>query len=308
MFFENASPHGLPCSERVMLINLNTFMSGRIIDLPRDRHCIPQDEVELLAPDHSMLLLPDGALGEHPGHVEHAWAWKLLEQLSRDGISTWTSLSWWLAREIGARDARVGLVLPQTVSAFDVASWIQLLSPFAASALLPIPPRLLEQRGEETLLASDLAALPGLGVHPVCAGWTGRALVGLSLPELRDELETCHAFMTRTTGAPAMILAPNHNDFGVAVDGLVLEEARRVGFQRVITEPLQPLRGENTVWWSAPRLELGDRPEEVVERWRARGTRRGDTIQAARVVARRGQKIGASVLSRLRRGGDGDGK
>ena len=68
-----------------------------------------------------MLLLPGGALGEPPGHVEHAWAWKLLEQLSRDGISTWTSLSWWLAREIGARDARVGLVLPQTVSAFDVA-------------------------------------------------------------------------------------------------------------------------------------------------------------------------------------------
>ena len=269
--------------------------------------CIPYSKVELLVSDLPLLFLPRKSLQPeaYGAGLEHTYIWRLLKQLANKEVHSWTPLAWWLAREIGAHPERLGLIAPSTIDAQEVALLAQTLAPFAASALLPIAPSMLEQSGEERLLESDLAALSGLGVIPVSRGWTGRPLVGLPLSELRDELTRSHAFLSDATGASAVILIPDANSLGVAVDGLVLREARAAGFQRIITEPLQPVRGEDARgWWRAHRVEQEDSPEQVVAWARAGGSRRAQAAQTARTIARRGQKVGSRLLGRWRGSSD----
>ncbi len=270
---------------------------------------IPYSKVELLVSDLPLLFLPQKSLRPDTpeGGLEYTYMWRLLEQLAKQEIHTWTPLAWWLAREVGDVPERVGLILPPTNDARAVALYARALAPFAASALLPVIPSALEQSGEEDLLERDLAALSGLGLVPVSCGWTGRPLVGLPLAELRSELVKSHAFFTAATGARAVVLVPRPNALGVAVDGLVLREARAAGFQRIITEPLQPLRGDDAEgWWRAVRCEQEDPPAQVIAWARDGASRTAQVTRAARVIARRGQKVGARLLGRLRGTSDED--
>lgn len=80
----------------------------------------------------------------------------------------------------------------------------------------------------------DAPLLLGHGTVVASRGLTGRPLVNLGLAELRRELVDSRAQLTALVGYPVDILLPAVATFGQAVDGLVLDEARRAGYKWVL--------------------------------------------------------------------------
>ncbi len=104
------------------------------------------------------------------------------------------------------------------------------------------------------LRAIDAPLLTGHGIVVASRGVSGRALVGLPLEELRHELLDSRRRLSELAGYPVRTLIPTPSTLGAAVDGLVLEEARRAGYRlvlrpgRAITELDAPLaRGYSRV-------------------------------------------------------------
>jgi hypothetical protein len=84
------------------------------------------------------------------------------------------------------------------------------------------------------LRADDAPILLGHGVVMASRGVTGRPLVGMALAELRRELSESRERLSAVAGYRIGILMPAVSTFGHAVDGLVLEEARRAGYHLVL--------------------------------------------------------------------------
>ncbi len=80
----------------------------------------------------------------------------------------------------------------------------------------------------------DMPLLTGHGIVLASRGVSGQPLVGLSLEELRHELEESRLKMSETAGYQVRILMPTPSTLGNAVDGLVLEEAWRAGYKLVL--------------------------------------------------------------------------
>lgn len=104
---------------------------------------------------------------------------------------------------------------------------------------------------------ADAPLLAGHGVVVASAGLSGQPLVGLGLEALRRELTQSRDQLSAALGYPVRALAPTPPTFGRAVDGLVLEEARRAGYRLI----LRPGSGLTDLDKSPPVR----RPFEVVE-------------------------------------------
>jgi hypothetical protein len=104
---------------------------------------------------------------------------------------------------------------------------------------------------------SDAALLTGHGVTVASSGLDGQPLVGLGLEALRRQLADSRARLCEALGYPVYALMPTPTALGRAVDGLVLEEARRAGYRLI----LRPGAGLTDFDESPPDR----RPFEVVE-------------------------------------------
>jgi peptidoglycan/xylan/chitin deacetylase (PgdA/CDA1 family) len=80
----------------------------------------------------------------------------------------------------------------------------------------------------------DMPLLTGHGIALASQGISGRPLIGLPLEDLREELEQSRRRLSRLAGYQVRILLPAPSTLGNAVDGLVLEEARRAGYKLVL--------------------------------------------------------------------------
>lgn len=80
----------------------------------------------------------------------------------------------------------------------------------------------------------DAPLLTGHGIVVASRGVTGRPLVGRPLEELRRELVDSRRRLSEWAGYQVRTLCPNPSAFGRAVDGLILEEARRAGYKLVL--------------------------------------------------------------------------
>jgi hypothetical protein len=83
--------------------------------------------------------------------------------------------------------------------------------------------------------AKDAPLLTGHGMVLASRGVSGKPLVGMSLQSLRAELERSRHELSEMAGYGVRILMPAPSTLGTAVDGLVLEEARRAGYKLVLS-------------------------------------------------------------------------
>ncbi|AWV90938.1 hypothetical protein [Bradymonas sediminis] len=116
----------------------------------------------------------------------------------------------------------------------SVSAWINSLNPKGLSSIVACSFAQIE--GASDLTTTDASILIGHGVSLASRGLSGRPLVGMPLAELRAELTESQQKLSEVAGYQVGILAPTVSTFGQAVDGLVLEEARRAGY-RLILEP-----------------------------------------------------------------------
>lgn len=128
--------------------------------------------------------------------------------------------------------ARLGeLLVESSASGFGV-----LLAVSQAQAL-SLPPRFL-------------GALFGLGAVVASCGEDGQPLLGLPLGKLRDVLERSREVLSERCGYPVNTLWPPHDKLYRALDGLIIEEAYRAGYTRVLRPGLMPQALEA---WSSER-------------------------------------------------------
>src|SRR5690554_2579256 len=116
----------------------------------------------------------------------------------------------------------------------SISAWINLLNSKGLSSIIACSYAHIE--GASDLNTDDAPILIGHGVALASRGLSGRPLVGMPLAELRAELTESQQKLSAIAGYQVGILAPTVSTFGQAVDGLVLEEARRAGY-RLILEP-----------------------------------------------------------------------
>jgi hypothetical protein len=80
----------------------------------------------------------------------------------------------------------------------------------------------------------DMPLVTGHGAILASRGVSGEPLAGMRIGELRRELVESRRALSDAAGYQVRLLAPTPTTFGTAVDGLVLEEARRAGYRRVL--------------------------------------------------------------------------
>ncbi|MFP4598175.1 MAG: hypothetical protein ACLFVJ_07985 [Persicimonas sp.] len=91
-----------------------------------------------------------------------------------------------------------------------------------------------ELDGPDQISRQDAPLLTGHGIVLASRGLSGRPLVDLSLQELRRELTESRERLSKLAGYSVRLLMPVPTAFGHAVDGLVLEEAKRAGYRLVL--------------------------------------------------------------------------
>lgn len=87
---------------------------------------------------------------------------------------------------------------------------------------------------DDTIGPRDIPLLTGHGIIVASRGITGAPMAGMRVDTLRRELRESRQQLSEAVGYPVRWLAPTPTIFGTAVDGLVLEEARRAGYRRVL--------------------------------------------------------------------------
>ncbi|MGM0554771.1 MAG: hypothetical protein ACQEVA_00145 [Myxococcota bacterium] len=80
----------------------------------------------------------------------------------------------------------------------------------------------------------DMPLVTGHGAVLASRGVTGEPLAGMRVGQLRRELEESRRVLSEAAGYEVRLLVPTPTTFGKAVDGLVIEEARRAGYRRVL--------------------------------------------------------------------------
>lgn len=125
------------------------------------------------------------------------------------------------------------LPLVEVTTPEELASFAEITGPLGYPSLAFLPSNVLEGHGgfEE----KDLAMVLGYGVVIGARGAGVRPLVGLSLGELRNELDQSAKVLREACGYGVKALCPGRNKLGVAFDGLIVKEARRAGFNLLFT-------------------------------------------------------------------------
>lgn len=116
----------------------------------------------------------------------------------------------------------------------SISTWANMLNQKGFSSLFLCTAAQVDSAG--FLREDDAPLLIGHGIALASRGASGRPLVGMPLAQLRRELQESQQKLSRLAGYPVGILAPTVSTLGHAIDGLVLEEARRAGY-RLILEP-----------------------------------------------------------------------
>lgn len=80
----------------------------------------------------------------------------------------------------------------------------------------------------------DVPLVTGHGCILASRGASGEPLAGMRVGRLREELVDSRALLSEAAGYQVRVLAPRPTALGTTVDGLVLEEARRAGYRRVL--------------------------------------------------------------------------
>lgn len=114
----------------------------------------------------------------------------------------------------------------------SISTWFNSLNSIGFSSVVTCSCSQVDSNGY--LRADDAPILIGHGVAIASRGVTGRPLVGMPLAELRGELRESQKKLSDIAGYQVGILAPTVSTFGHAVDGLVLEEARRAGYRLIL--------------------------------------------------------------------------
>lgn len=114
----------------------------------------------------------------------------------------------------------------------SISKWAKILNSKGFSSVVCCSCSQVDSAGY--LHVYDAPVLIGHGITIASRGLTGRPLVGLPLAELRRELGESQKKLSAIAGYQVGILAPMVSTFGHAVDGLVLEEARRAGYRLIL--------------------------------------------------------------------------
>jgi|GEM_PF-4690731 len=159
---------------------------------------------------------------------------KLLELLDEAKIQSPGAASLLGANILNGAPAPGVLMILGDCQLHSISTWANLLNQKGFSSIVICGCSEVNRAGY--LREDDAPLLIGHGVAIASRGATGRPLVGMPLAELRRELQESQQKLSRVAGYQVGILAPTISTFGHAVDGLVLEEARRAGY-RLILEP-----------------------------------------------------------------------
>ncbi|MFW5966444.1 MAG: hypothetical protein ACOCV2_02945 [Persicimonas sp.] len=158
---------------------------------------------------------------------------ELVELLDQAGVLT-PSFSALVSGRVSGVD---GLEQPALLALCDdrleqVAAWSAHLAYAGFTSLVACA---ADRIGEDDRLSrSDAPLLSGHGVVVASRGCNGAPLVDLPVEELRRELRDSRQRLSKMAGYAVRILMPQPTSTGRAVDGLVLEEARRAGYHLVL--------------------------------------------------------------------------
>jgi hypothetical protein len=155
----------------------------------------------------------------------------LAEKLAESGVHSPTVSALISGRLIQSTDARHVLFCLGEPTRRALAHWMALSwSTYASLVCLPS-----SQLGvDDTPGRHDLPLLTGHGCVLASRGVSGDPLAGMPVNQLRDELSESRQRLSEAAGYQVRWLAPTPTALGTAVDGLVLEEARRAGYRRVL--------------------------------------------------------------------------
>lgn len=172
-------------------------------------------------------------LPEHPGDgISRAALGEFIEALHQSGAQS-PAVPAILAGELLPDAQAPGILLVLGDCRLPtLAHWTQALSAQGFTSLVGCA--CADAQYDGFLERLDAPLLLGHGTIVASRGLTGRPLVNLGLAELRRELADSRARLSELAGYPVDILLPAVSTFGHAVDGLVLDEARRAGYRWVL--------------------------------------------------------------------------
>ncbi|MFU8802867.1 MAG: hypothetical protein ACNA8W_03560 [Bradymonadaceae bacterium] len=183
------------------------------------------------------------------------------------------SLTGLLSGAIQVLDEKPGvpgvLFLVEADGLSQLAAWADICGPLGYTSLAPILAGDIGKPGYPG--PQDLSMLLGHGVVMGAAGMSDGPLLGLSTAELRADLQDAHDQLQAACGYRVSALCPRPNRLALSIDGLILREAHRAGFQLVfipgegIYEP-EELKDGAGVPLTYRQVEPDDTPNEL-RRW-----------------------------------------
>lgn len=156
----------------------------------------------------------------------------LVEVLARADVASPGVASLLAGRPLVEQIERPLLLVLEDPRLDAIAQWAATLSAASYASMLALTCTDLD--APSSIGRRDAGLLLGHGVVLASRGVSGRPLVGMALEELRGELVDSRRRLSELAGYPVHALAPEPNTFGNAVDGLVLEQARRAGYRLVL--------------------------------------------------------------------------
>lgn len=155
----------------------------------------------------------------------------LAEKLAESGVHSPTVSALVSGRLIQSLDAQHVLLCLGEPTRRALAHWFSFSwSTYASLVCLPSSQLGVDDRPDR----HDLPLLTGHGCVVASRGVSGDPLAGMPVNRLRDELVESRQRLSEAAGYQVRWLAPTPTTLGTAVDGLVLEEARRAGYRRVL--------------------------------------------------------------------------
>jgi peptidoglycan/xylan/chitin deacetylase (PgdA/CDA1 family) len=156
----------------------------------------------------------------------------LVEQLADAEVRSPSLSSLVRGRLSGGQVERGALFVLADSRLATIAEWAGSLAASGYTSLVVCASAELGRDGH--IGTGDVPLLTGHGIVLASQGTSGRPLIGLSLEDLRHELTDSRQRLSRLAGYQVRTLLPTPSTFGNAVDGLILEEAQRAGYELVL--------------------------------------------------------------------------
>lgn len=172
---------------------------------------------------------------------------------------------------VRGRIAESGLQRPCLPTLGDVRrdrldAWCRRLGPLGWSSIWATPLDSLD--GGDSVDSNTLGMLAGQGVVVASRGVSGDPLVSMDVGRLRDELERSREQLSELCGYPIRWLVPPPTPTGHAADELVVDEARRAGYSRILVPGWHHAEPEDDAHSPLPMLVLDDVDSvDAVLRW-----------------------------------------